>query len=95
MKLLITLSKKLFKLFQNCYQFCKVKSFKYTIKAEFEYKKRTEEEVKTTKIFFNTDYNINNAIYEYGEFNQWLNFENETYEGFGYDFEFLGLEVFR
>ena len=41
---------------KNCYQFCKVKSFKYKITAECDYKKRTKEEVKTTKIFFNTDY---------------------------------------
>ena len=75
----------------NCYQYRKVKSFKYKITAEFEYKKRTKEEVKTTKIFFNTDYIINNAIYENGDFTQWLNFEKEIYEGYGYDFEFLGL----
>ena len=76
---------------KNCYQHTKVKSFKYKITAECEYKKRTQEEVKTTKIFFNTDYIINNAIYENGDFTQWLNFEKEIYEGYGYDFEFLGL----
>ena len=47
---------------KNCYQFRKVKSFKYKITAECDYKKRTKEEVKTTKIFFNTDYINNNAI---------------------------------
>ena len=36
---------------ENCYQFRKVKSFKYKITAECKYKKRTKEEVKTTKIF--------------------------------------------
>ena len=41
---------------KNCYQYRKVKSCKYKITAECEYKKRTKEEVKTTKIFFNTDY---------------------------------------
>ena len=76
---------------KNCYQYWKVKSFKYKITAECEYKKRTKEEVKTTKIFFNTDYIINNARYENGDFTQWLNFEKEIYEGYGYDFEFLGL----
>ena len=75
----------------NCYQFRKVKRFKYKITAECDYKKRTRDEVKTTKIFFNTDYINNNAIYEYGDFNQWLDFEKEIYEGYGYDFEFLGL----
>ena len=76
---------------KNCYQFRKVKSFKYKITAECEYKKRTNEEVKTTKIFFNTDYIINNAIYENGDFKQWLDYEKEIYEGYGYDFEFHGL----
>ena len=76
---------------KNCYQFRKVKSFKYKITAECEYKKRTKEEVKTTKIFFNTDYINNNEIYEYGDFNRWLDFEKEIYEGYGYDFEFFGI----
>ena len=87
-----------FKEIKNCYQFRKVKSFKYKITAECEYKKRTKEEVKTTKISFNTDYIINKAIYENGDFTQsakpfygWLNFEKEIYEGYGYDFEFLGI----
>ena len=43
------------------------------------------------KIFFNTNYINNNAIYEYGDFNRWLDFEKETYENYGYDFEFLGI----
>ena len=55
---------------KNCYQFRKVKSFKYKITDECEYKKRTKDEVKTTKIFFKTDYIINNAIYDYGDFSQ-------------------------
>ena len=75
---------------KNCYQFRKIKSFKYKITAECDYKKRTKEEAKT-KIFFNTDYINNNATYEYGDFNRWLVFENEIYEGYGYDFEFLGM----
>ena len=76
---------------KNRYKFLKVKSFKYEITAECDYKKRIRDIVKTTKIFFNTDYIINNAIYEYGGFNQWLDFEKEIYEGYGYDFEFVGL----
>ena len=55
---------------KNCYQYRKVKSFNYKIRAECENKKRTKEEVKNTKIFFNTDYIINNAIYENGDFIQ-------------------------
>ena len=76
---------------KNCYQFRKVKSFKYKITAECVYKKRTKEEVKTTKIFFNTDYINDNAMYEYGDFNRWLDFKKEIYEGYCYDFEFLGI----
>ena len=76
---------------KKCYQFRKVKSFKYKVTAECEYKKRTKEEVKITKTFFNTDYIINKAIYDYDDFKQSLDFEKEIYEGFGYDFEFLGL----
>ena len=47
--------------------------------------------LKLQKIFFNTDYIINKAIYDYGDFKQWLDFEKEIYEGNGYDFEILGL----
>ena len=59
--------------------------------AECEYKKRTKEEIKITKILFNTDYIINKAIYDYGDFKQWLDFENEKYVGYGYDFDIPGL----
>ena len=75
---------------KNCYKFRKVESFKYKITAECEYKKRTEDEVNITKIFFSTDYIINKASYDYGDFKQWLDFEKEIYEGYGYDFGFLG-----
>ena len=30
-----------------------------------------------------------------GDFTQWLNFEKEIYEGYGYDFEFLGLRTIQ
>ena len=80
---------------KKCYQFCRVKSFKYKIAAECDYKKRTKHEAETTKIFFNTDYINNNAIYEYGDFNRWLDFEKEIYEGYGYDCEFLGITNFQ
>ena len=75
---------------EKCYQLKKVKSFKFKITAECEYKKKTKEEGKTTKKFFNTDYIINDAIYDYGDFKQWLDFEKEIYEANGYDFESLG-----
>ena len=53
---------------KNYYQFRKVRSFQYKVTADCEYKKRTKEEAKYTKIFFNTDYIINKAIYDYGDF---------------------------
>ena len=43
---------------KNCYQYRKVRSFKYKVTAECEYKKRTKNEVKITRIFFSTDYII-------------------------------------
>ena len=52
---------------------------------------RTKEQVKTTKIIFNTDYINNNVKNDYGDFSLWLNFEKETNEGYGNDFEFLGI----
>ena len=55
---------------ENCYQFRKAKSFIYKITVECEYKKRTKEEVKITKLFFNTGYIINKAIYDYSNFKQ-------------------------
>ena len=48
----------------------------YKDTAGCEYKKRTKEEIKIAKIFFDTNYVINDAIYEYGGFNQWLAHEN-------------------
>ena len=80
---------------KNCYQFRKVKSFKYKVTAECEYKTRTKEKVKITKIFFNADYIINKAIYDYGDFKQWLDIEKEIYEVYGYHFESLGLRSFQ
>ena len=74
---------------KKCYQFRRVKSFKYKITVECDNKKRTKEDVKIAKIFFNSDYINNNAISEKGDFADRLNFEKETYEGYGYDFEFL------
>ena len=54
-------------------------------------KREPKKKLKLLKNFFNTDYIIHKAIYENGDFTQWLNFEKEIYEGYGYDFEFLGL----
>ena len=75
---------------KSCYQYRKVKSFKYKITADYEYAKRSKE-VKTKKIVVSNDYVFNKAIYEYGDFKQGLKYEKEKYEGYGYDFEFLGL----
>ena len=43
------------------------------------------------KLFFNTDYIINNTIKDYGDYNQWLSYDKEINEAYGYEFEFSGL----
>ena len=53
--------------------------------------RREPKKERTTKKFFSTDYILIDAIYEYGDSKQGLNFEKEIYEGYGYDFEFFGL----
>ena len=54
-------------------------------------RREPKKKLKLQKIFLNTDYIINNAIYDYGDFKQWLDFEKQIFEGYGYDFEFLGI----
>ena len=76
---------------KNCYQIGKFRSFKYKITVECDYKMRTKDEVKIAKMFFNTGYINNNSIYENTDLNYWLYNEKETYEGYDYDFEFLGI----
>ena len=64
------------------------KSHKYKVTANCLYKKRGEEETKTTLINFRTneymtkDYRL--------DLNQWLDNTRETDKGYGYDYEFLG-----
>ena len=54
------------------------------------YKKRGgEEDTKTTLINFRTDENITKDHRLY--LNQWLDNTRETYEGYDYDYEFLGI----
>ena len=76
---------------KNC---CQIRKFKDRITVLCDYKKRTKDEVKIAKIFFNTGYINNNAIYENTDLKYWLDNGKETYEGYGYDFEFLEIEVF-
>ena len=42
-------------------------------------------------MFFKTGYINNNSIYENTDLNYWLYNEKETYEGYDYDFPFLGI----
>ena len=56
-------------------------------------RREPKKKLKLLKNFFNTDYINKNAIYEYGDFNRWLDFEKEIYEGYGYDFDFLGRSI--
>ena len=74
---------------KSFYHFRKIKSFNYKITAECDYKKRTKDEVKITKIVFNTDHINNIALYEYGDFTQWLNFERKYMKAMAMNLSFL------
>ena len=58
-------------------------------------RRELKKKLKITKILFNTDYIIYKPIYDYGDYKQWLDFEKEIYESYGYDFEFLALGSIR
>ena len=65
------------------------KSYKYKVTANCLYKKRGEEEIKTTLINFRTDEYMTKD--HRLDLKQWLDNTRETYEGYGYDYEFLGI----
>ena len=65
------------------------KSYIHKITANCLYKKRGAEETKTTPINFKTDgYTSKDHRLD---LNQWLDNTRETYQGYGYDYEFLGI----
>ena len=70
-------------------EFKPFKSYKNKVTANCLYKKRDSEEEKTNNINFRTD--------EYMDkdhplnLNQCLDLVRETYEGYGYDYEFIGI----
>ena len=63
--------------------FKQFKSYKYKVTANCLYKKRGEEEAKTTLINFRTDEYMTKD--HRLDLNQWLDNARETYEGYGYD----------
>ena len=65
------------------------KLYKYKITANCLYKKRGEEETKTILINFRTDECLTKD--HRLDLNQWLDNTRETYEGYGYDYEFLAI----
>ena len=65
------------------------KSYKNKITAHCLYKKRGDEEAESTLIKFRTDEYMTKDR-RLG-LNQWLDNTRETYEGYGYDYEFLGI----
>ena len=65
------------------------KSYKYKVRTNCLYKKGGEEETKTTLINFRTDEYMTKD--HRLDLNQWLDNTRETYEGYGYDYEFLGI----
>ena len=60
------------------------KSYEYKVTANCLYKKRGEEETKTTFINFRTDEYMTKD--HRLDLNQWLDNTRETYEGYGYDY---------
>ena len=64
------------------------KSYKYKVTANCLYRKR-EEETKTTLINFRTEEYMTKD--HRLDLNQWLDNTRETYQGYGYDYEFLGI----
>ena len=70
-------------------EFKPFKSYKYKVTANCLYKKRDSEEQKTTNInFWNDEYMDKDHRLN---LNQWLDHVRETYEGYGYDYEFIGI----
>ena len=65
------------------------KSDIYKVTSNSLYNKRGEEEAKTTFINFRTDEYMTKD--HRLDLNQWLDNARETYEGYGYDYEFLGI----
>ena len=70
-------------------EFKPFKSYKYKVTANCLYKKRDSEEEKTTNINFRTDDYVDKD--HRLNLNQWLDHVRETYEGYGYNYEFIGI----
>ena len=66
-----------------------LKSHKYKVAANCLYKKRGEDETQTTPINFRTDEFMTKD--HRLDLNQWLDNTRENYEGYGCDYEFLGI----
>ena len=67
------------------------KSYKYKVTANCAYRKRTlnDGQLKSIKINFRTDEYMTKD--HRLNLNQWLDHVKETYEGYGYDYEFIGI----
>ena len=70
-------------------EFKPFKSYKYNITANCLYMKRDSEEEKTININFRTDEYMNKG--RRLNLNQWLDHVRKTYEGYGYDYKFIGI----
>ena len=68
-------------------EFKPFKSYKFKATANCSYKKRDSEEEKTTNIKLRTDEYMDND--HRLNLNQWLDHVRETYESYGYDYEFV------
>ena len=71
-------------------EFKPFKLYKHKVTANCLYKKRDSEQEKTTNInvrtdeYMDKDHRLN--------LNYWLDHDTETYEGYGYDYEFIGIK---
>ena len=74
-------------------EFKPFKSYKYKVTVNCLYKKRDSEIEKTTNINFRADEYMNKD--HRLNLNQWLDHVRETYEGYGYDYEFIGITDMR
>ena len=70
-------------------EFKPFRSYKYKVTANCIYKSRNSEEEKTTHINFRTDEYMTKDHRLH--LTQWVDHVSETYEGYGYNYEFFGI----
>ena len=78
-----------------------VRTYKYKISSNFEYKERFNiRDIKTIEVNFTSEYlSSGNIVKEFqdnvDDNSQWINIHRKAYEGFVCDYKFLGLRNIR